>query len=161
MLHPVKRSDDIHSGKRNGLGGKYEPGKSPDVCVVREVWKESGQEISGHRLQELIMLPAFIGTNWLLFVFTPEKFYRKKKENGEGFLHWIPDTEVESIPLWPSNHIFLPWQWNEESFLTRFVCEGGEYLIHEVKSYLQGQMASPWASTTIYPYALLVGSIIN
>jgi 8-oxo-dGTP diphosphatase len=26
MIHRIKRSDDIHLGKWNGLGGKFEPG---------------------------------------------------------------------------------------------------------------------------------------
>jgi len=37
MLHRLKRNDDIHHGKWNGLGGKFEMGESPEECVVREV----------------------------------------------------------------------------------------------------------------------------
>lgn len=29
--------NDIHQGKWNGLGGKFEPGESPEECVKREV----------------------------------------------------------------------------------------------------------------------------
>jgi len=30
MIHRIKRTDDIHLGKWNGLGGKFEPGESPE-----------------------------------------------------------------------------------------------------------------------------------
>ena len=42
MVHRVKKADDIHQGKWNGLGGKLEPGESPEECVIREVREEFG-----------------------------------------------------------------------------------------------------------------------
>jgi len=30
MLHRVKKENDYHRGKWNGLGGKFEPGESPE-----------------------------------------------------------------------------------------------------------------------------------
>ena len=35
MLHRTKRANDIHLGKWNGLGGKFEPGGVPEQCVTR------------------------------------------------------------------------------------------------------------------------------
>ena len=32
----------MHQGKWNGLGGKLEPGETPEQCVIREVAEESG-----------------------------------------------------------------------------------------------------------------------
>ena len=29
MVHRNKKPDDMHAGKWNGLGGKFEPGESP------------------------------------------------------------------------------------------------------------------------------------
>ena len=40
MLHRIKKQNDIHQGKWNGLGGKFEQGESPEECVVREVREE-------------------------------------------------------------------------------------------------------------------------
>ncbi len=45
MLHRIKKPNDMHAGKWNGLGGKFEPGESPEDCVVREVREESGLSI--------------------------------------------------------------------------------------------------------------------
>lgn len=135
MLHRVKRTDDIHAGKWNGLGGKFEPGESPEECVIREVQEESGLEICNPRMCGLLMFPGFKGNDWYVFVFTTEKFSGELKENGEGYLKWIPDAKLESLPLWPSDHIFLPWLKEERFFSSKFVYEGEEYQGHEVMFY--------------------------
>jgi len=136
MLHRIKRKDDIHMGKWNGLGGKFEPGESPEECVTREVCEESGLEIVAPRMCGLLMFPAFKGNDWYVFVFTATKFSGELKENDEGYLKWIPDNELESLPLWPSDHIFLPWIREGKFFSAKFVYEGDEILGHEVAFYL-------------------------
>jgi 8-oxo-dGTP diphosphatase len=45
MIHRVKKENDIHEGKWNGLGGKLQPGETPEECVIREVFEESGLKI--------------------------------------------------------------------------------------------------------------------
>ncbi len=81
------------------------------------------------------MFPGFKGADWYVFVFTAEKFNWELKENGEGYLKWIPDMGLESLPLWPIDHIFLPWLQGEMFFSAKFVYEGEEYLRHEVMFY--------------------------
>ncbi len=135
MLHRIKRANDIHAGKWNGLGGKFEVGESPEECVVREVFEESGLVIAAPRLRGLLLFSGFKKNDWYVFVFTAEKFSGKMKENGEGFLQWIPEGELESLPLWPSDHIFFPWLQNEKFFSAKFVYEGDEYLRNDVTFY--------------------------
>lgn len=136
MLHRVKRPDDIHAGKWNGLGGKFEPGESPEECVVREVREESGLDIKNPRLCGLLMFPGFKGNDWYVFVFTTQEFNGELIENGEGYLKWIRDKDLESLPLWPSDHIFFPWLREEKFFSAKFVYDGNVYLRHEVTFYL-------------------------
>ncbi|MCF7797724.1 MAG: NUDIX domain-containing protein [Lentisphaeria bacterium] len=50
MLHRVKKENDYHAGKWNGLGGKFEPGESPEACAIREVAEESGLQIKNPEL---------------------------------------------------------------------------------------------------------------
>jgi 8-oxo-dGTP diphosphatase len=135
MLHRIKRADDIHAGKWNGLGGKFEQGESPEECVVREVREESGLTIENPRLRGLLMFPGFKGDDWYVFVFTATDFNGELKENGEGYLKWIPDAELESLPLWPSDHIFFPWLREERFFSAKFVYEGEEMKGYEVVLY--------------------------
>ena len=35
MLHRTKKKNDLNGGKWIGVGGKLEPGETPDACVVR------------------------------------------------------------------------------------------------------------------------------
>jgi len=132
MLHRSKRADDIHLGKWNGLGGKFEAGESPEQCVFREVCEESGLEIQNPHLCGLLVFVSFKGNDWYVFVFTASQFSGELKENEEGFLQWIPDEQVESLPLWPSDHLFLPWIREGRFFSARFVYNGDEMKSHTV-----------------------------
>ena len=136
MIHRVKRTDDIHSGKWNGLGGKFEPGESPEECVRREVREESGLEIQAPHLRGLLMFPGFKGDDWYVFVFTAEQFKGElTSENAEGYLQWVSDSQLESLPLWPSDHIFFPWLQEERFFSAKFVYAGDEMKGHKVIFY--------------------------
>jgi 8-oxo-dGTP diphosphatase len=135
MIHRVKRADDIHLGKWNGLGGKLEPGESPEECVIREICEESGLELRQPRLCGLLFFPGFKGKEWCVFVFTARDFSGELKENGEGYLEWIPDKQLDSLPLWPSDHIFLPWIRDGMFFSAKFVYDGDEMKEHTVTFY--------------------------
>jgi 8-oxo-dGTP diphosphatase len=135
MLHRTKRKDDIHAGKWNGLGGKFEPGESPEECVIREVREESGLAIVDPKLCGLLMFPGFKGQDWYIFVFTAQKFSGEMRENEEGYLKWIPDAEMESLALWPSDLIFLPWIREGKFFSAKFIYEGEEMKGHETAFY--------------------------
>jgi len=51
MIHRVKKENDYHRGKWNGLGGKFEPGESPEDCAVREIEEESGLIIKNIKMK--------------------------------------------------------------------------------------------------------------
>lgn len=132
MLHRVKKADDMHAGKWNGLGGKFESGETPEECVIREVREESGLTIREPRLVGLLMFPNFKGDDWYVFAFIADEFEGELIESNEGHLQWIPDAEVESLPLWESDHVFLPWIREGRFFSAKFVYEGDELKGYEV-----------------------------
>ncbi|MEW6093734.1 MAG: 8-oxo-dGTP diphosphatase [Chloroflexota bacterium] len=132
MVYRNKKPADIHAGKWNGLGGKFEPGETPEECVVREVREESGLEIADPRLHGLVMFPGFKGDDWYVFVFTAAEFTGGLIESPEGELRWVPDEELESLPLWPSDRIFFQWMRQGKFFSAKFVYEGEEMITWEV-----------------------------
>ena len=78
MLHRIKKKDDFHEGKWNGLGGKFEHGESPEECVIREVKEESGLLIKNPRMHGFITFPMFDGKkDWYVFLFTAREFKGK------------------------------------------------------------------------------------
>ena len=42
MLHRVKKKNDMNRDKWLGVGGKFEPGESPEECMLREAKEETG-----------------------------------------------------------------------------------------------------------------------
>jgi 8-oxo-dGTP diphosphatase len=135
MLHRVKKANDIHAGKWNGLGGKLEAGESPEQCVIREVREEAGLEIVNPRYHGLLIFADFAGDDWFVWVFTADEFSGDLIESSEGHLKWVPDEQVSSLNLWPSDHIFLPWLNTDKIFSARFQYHGDEMFGHEVAFY--------------------------
>jgi len=136
MIHRVKKANDIHQGKWNGLGGKLEPGESPEQCVVREISEEAGLNIQQPRYHGLLVFADFKNEDWYVWVFSAELFTGLlAEESNEGNLQWIPDENLTSLNLWPSDQIFLPWLKSDKIFSARFQYAGDEMLGHEVVFY--------------------------
>ncbi len=136
MLHRNKKEGDVHRGKWNGLGGKLDPGESPEECVIREVREESGLVIRTPRLRGVLTFPAFKpGEDWLVFVYTAAEFEGTPGACAEGDLEWIPDGEVAKLPLWEGDLVFLPWLEQERFFSGKFVYRDGRLVSHEASFY--------------------------
>jgi 8-oxo-dGTP diphosphatase len=132
MVYRNKKPNDMHAGKWNGLGGKFEPGESPENCVRREVWEESGLQIRNPKLHGLLMFPNFKGDDWYVFVFTVREFEGELIDSPEGRLEWIPDEKLTSLSLWESDQIFFPWLEKDEFFSAKFIYQGDQMKSYEV-----------------------------
>jgi 8-oxo-dGTP diphosphatase len=124
MVYRNKKPNDIHEGKWNGLGGKFEAGETPEECIRREVEEESGLVIQNPRLHGLLMFPRFKGNDWYVFVFTATEFSGELIESPEGRLEWIDDEKLTGLNLWESDHIFLPWLKEGKFFSAKFEYDG-------------------------------------
>ena len=133
MVHRDKKPNDMHLGKWNGLGGKFEPGESPEECVIREVREESGLEVRNPKLHGLLMFPNFKGDDWYVFVFTAREFSGELVDDSpEGKLEWIPDEKLASLNLWESDQVFFPWLESDRFFSAKFIYAGDEMKNYEV-----------------------------
>ncbi len=135
MVYRNKKPNDIHEGKWNGLGGKFEPGESPEECVIREVREESGLQIRDPRLHGLLMFPGFKGDDWYVFVFIAREFAGALIDSPEGRLEWIPDEKLTTLNLWESDHIFMPWIGAGKFFSAKFIYNGDQMQSYEVSFY--------------------------
>ncbi|MHC1736727.1 MAG: NUDIX domain-containing protein [Ignavibacteriaceae bacterium] len=136
MLHRVKKENDIHKDKWNGLGGKFELGETPEDCVIREVEEESGLKIRDPKLKGLLTFPSFDGIDdWYVFVFVAEDFSGDIIDSIEGDLHWIKNDELLKLPLWEGDQVFLDW-FNKKSFFSaKFNYKEGKLIDHSVSFY--------------------------
>ena len=136
MIHRNKRPNDIHEGKWNGLGGKFEAGESPEDCVIREVGEESGLVIRAPHLHGLLTFTNFKGNDWYVFVYSAKDFTGELLSDvPEGSLEWIRDDEVLRLPLWDSDQVFLPWVTQGRFFSGKFNYDGEKFVDHEVSFY--------------------------
>ena len=125
MVHRNKKPNDIHEGKWNGLGGKFEPGEAPEECVIREVREESGLEMRKPHLHGLLIFTNFKGNDWYVFVFTAREFSGELTASSpEGRLEWVEDDRLTSLNLWESDKIFFPWIEAGNFFSAKFEYEG-------------------------------------
>jgi 8-oxo-dGTP diphosphatase len=133
MVHRNKKPNDIHAGKWNGLGGKFEAGETPEMCIRREVAEEAGLVIHNPRLHGLLTFANFKGNDWYVFVFTATEFTGTLSATSpEGELAWVADAELTRLNLWESDSIFLPWLADAGFFSARFQYNGDTMLGYEV-----------------------------
>jgi 8-oxo-dGTP diphosphatase len=136
MIHRVKKENDMHAGKWNGLGGKLEPGETPEECAIREILEESGLKVKNLILKGIITFPGFyIGEDWYIFLFVIDDFEGELIDSPEGHLKWIPTNDLLNLNLWPGDRIFIPWLERSEFFSAKFLYQDGELVEHDVVFY--------------------------
>lgn len=136
MINRNKRKNDIHLGKWNGLGGKFNPGETPEECVIREVYEESGLLIKNPLLKGFLTFPAFDDEeDWYVFVFTAKEFSGRLKESDEGELEWIEWEKILNLPLWEGDKYFLEWLNQDRFFSAKFIYRNSKYITHSVIFY--------------------------
>ena len=107
MLHRTKKEQDENAGKWVGVGGKLEPGESPDACLVREVKEETGFTLHGWRFRGVVSFLSDIYEAEQMFLFTSEDFSGVLHECDEGYLAWVEKEKVPGLPLWEGDRVFL------------------------------------------------------
>ena len=133
MLYRNKKENDFHEGKWNGLGGKFEPGETPEECAIREIKEESGLTVKDPIMKGFITFPLFDGKNdWYVFVFKFDGFEGKLIDSPEGTLEWIPNDKLTELNLWEGDSIFIPWLFEEKFFSAKFNYKDKEFIDYEV-----------------------------
>lgn len=136
MVHRVKKLNDMHQGKWNGLGGKFEPGETPEECAIREIYEESGIKVSNPVLKGLLTFPGFANDeDWYAFVFVARDFEGELIDSPEGVLEWIDDDRLLDLELWEGDRIFLKWLNHPGFFSAKFNYLDGKFIDYDVKFY--------------------------
>jgi 8-oxo-dGTP diphosphatase len=138
MMHRIKKENDMHEGKWNGLGGKFEPGETPEECVVREVFEETGLTIRSPQFKGRIAFWDLVPESknrMHVYIFLADQFSGELKESEEGFLQWISNEQLLDLNLWAGDRIFLPWLDQDRIFSAKFIYNNGDFLDHQVVFY--------------------------
>ncbi len=118
--------EGMSKGKWNGVGGKIEPGESPEEAAIREIKEETGLTVTNPRLRGILTFPAFSGQDgegdWRVFVFTASDFEGEPHtETREGKLAWVDIDKVLELNVWPDDQYWLPLLNQERFFTGKFV----------------------------------------
>ena len=108
LMNRNKKENDLNEGKWVGVGGKFEPGESPEECMLREVYEETGLIPADWELAGVI---DFVSEKWddeRMFLYRVTAFEGSLSEDcGEGTLAWIPREDALDLPMWEGDRYFL------------------------------------------------------
>ncbi len=141
MLNRNKKKNDINAGKWIGVGGHFEAGETPGECLMREVFEETGFELTSYELRGIVTFISGDDLTEYMFLYTADGFIRSEENSddeespgspddiegpfdddlpvcNEGTLAWIPEEEIMDLELWEGDRIFLEMLMKEEPFFS-------------------------------------------
>lgn len=107
MLHRVKKENDINRDKWLGVGGKFEAAESPEDCMRREVWEETGFTVTEFQYRGIVTFVTETGFYEYMHLFLCTDWTGTPSECNEGELAWIDKRELQQLPMWEGDRIFL------------------------------------------------------
>ena len=121
MLHRVKKENDLNEGKWVGIGGKFEEGESPEDCLIREIYEETGFKVRTEYMH----------------LFHSDDFTGDMHPCDEGEAEWVDINRVLDLNLWEGDRIFLKYLLDKEMpfFSLKLMYRGDDL----VKAVLNGQ----------------------
>ena len=129
MLHRTKKKQDINRDKWIGIGGKFEDKESPEDCLLREAWEETGLTLTDYRYRGLV---TFVSDQWpteYMHLFTASGWTGTPHPCDEGELAWIQKEDLLSLPLWEGDKIFLKLLDTDRPFFSLKLKYEGEKLV--------------------------------
>ena len=129
MLHRVKKENDINRDKWIGLGGKFKEDESPEECLLREVYEESGLRLTSWRYRGIVTFVNTKCSSEYMHLFTADGFEGTVGPCDEGELEWIKKSELMKLTLWEGDKIFLRLLETGEPFFSLKLSYDGDELI--------------------------------
>ena len=130
MLHRIKKKNDLNFDKWIGIGGKFEPGESPEECMQREVTEETGLTAREWRYRGIV---TFVSDEWgteYMHLFTCTGFTGTLRECDEGVLEWVDRERFAALPQWEGDRIFLRLMQENVPFFSLKLCYEGDRLVY-------------------------------
>ena len=107
LLHRVKKENDLNKDKWIGVGGGFEDKESPEDCLIREVYEETGLTLTRWRYRGIV---TFVSDQWeteYMHLYTADQWTGEIIECDEGTLEWVDNTRIPTLPAWAGDRIFL------------------------------------------------------
>ena len=134
MLHRVSKLNDPNRDKWIGVGGKLEPGETPEACARREMTEETGLVPLKLRYRGVVMFRSDKWPDEEMHLFTCSEFEGKLIPCDEGELEWVNKSDVPLLPIWEGDKIFL-----------KLLAEGAPFFRLELR--YEGETLADWKMT--------------
>ena len=129
MLHRVSKKNDVNKDKWIGVGGHFEEEESPEDCLLREVYEETGLTLTSWRFRGIVTFTQEgYGTEYMC-MYTADGFTGTMKECDEGILEWVPKKELLALNLWEGDKIFIKLLLEEAPFFSLKLSYKGDELV--------------------------------
>ena len=92
----------------NGIGGHVERGENIRLSAMREVYEETGLEVTELKFCGTISIDATEKSGVCIFVFKAESSEGELMPSKEGLLEWVRFEESNDLPLVEDLHTLLP-----------------------------------------------------
>lgn len=128
LLHRVKKENDLNKDKWIGVGGGFEDKESPEDCLLREVYEETGLTLTAYRYRGIV---TFVSDQWeteYMHLFTADGYEGEPIDCDEGTLEWVDNALVPTLPTWEGDRIFLRLIAEDAPFFSLKLCYEGETL---------------------------------
>ena len=107
MLHRTKKNDDPNEGKWIGIGGKFNENESPEECMLREVYEETGIRLTSWQYRGIV---TFVSDKWegeYMHLFTAQTSKEDVISCNEGDLYWVEKDKLLTLNLWEGDRVFM------------------------------------------------------
>lgn len=133
MLHRVKKKNDVNHDKWIGIGGKFEADETPDECLIREAYEETGLTLTRwkcHGVVTFLTNEAYDGE--YMYLFSADGFEGELRQCDEGDLQWVSREFINRLPTWEGDRIFLDLMWQDAPFFLLKLRYEGNHLAEAV-----------------------------
>ena len=107
MMHRTRKKNDMNHDKWIAIGGRFEDKESPEDCALREVREETGLTMTSWRYRGLVTFVNDLYETERMHLFTSDAFEGELTDCDEGELVWMPKKDLDKLPQWEGDRIFL------------------------------------------------------
>lgn len=107
MLHRTVKEHDVNKDKWIGVGGHFENQESPEECLLREVWEETGYHLTSFVYRGIVTFVYGEDVTEYMSLYTADGFEGEPHDCDEGVLEWVDKAEVLNLNIWEGDKIFF------------------------------------------------------
>ncbi|MBR2371027.1 MAG: 8-oxo-dGTP diphosphatase [Clostridia bacterium] len=107
MLHRTKKVNDTNEDKWMGVGGSFEPRESPEDCMRREVFEETGLTVTSWKYCGILTFNSDVCPCEYIHLFKCLDWTGEMIECNEGDLEWVDKSAIPTLNIWRGDLLFL------------------------------------------------------